>query len=122
MRRCTLTVKLPDGNYKTIVAPNTVERFDAIKIGDTLTATYYDNIVLGVKKPGEKDVDTASEALTKNTGKMPGATAAAQRTITATITAIDPKILVHHVQRSEQLEGQLARGGPECAENRKSRR
>jgi hypothetical protein len=88
----TVTVKLPDGNFKTIVAPSSVERFDAIKVGDTLTATYYDNIVLRVKKPGEKDVDTASEALTKTPGKVPGATAATQRTITATITAIDPKI------------------------------
>ena len=88
----TLTLKLADGTYETIVAPASVERFDAIKVGDTLTARYYDNIVLRVKKPGEKDVDTSTAALTKTPGTAPGATAAAQRTITATITAIDMKI------------------------------
>ena len=88
----TLTLKLADGTYETLVAPATVERFDAIKVGDTLTARYYDNIVLRVKRPGEKDVDTAEAALTKTPGASPGATAAAQRTITATITAIDMKV------------------------------
>ncbi len=88
----TLTLKLDDGTYETLVAPASVERFDAIKVGDTLTARYYDNIVLRVKKPGEKDVDTAGQALTKTPGTAPGATAAKQRTITATITAIDMKI------------------------------
>ena len=57
-----------------------------------LRRTYYDNIVLRVKKPGEKDVDTAEAALTKTPGTSPGATAAVQRTITATITAIDMKV------------------------------
>lgn len=88
----TVTLKLPDGTMETIVAPAAVERFDAIKVGDTLTARYYDNIVLRVKKPGEKDVDTAGQALTKTPGASPGATAAKQRTITATITAIDMKV------------------------------
>ena len=88
----TLTLKLADGTYETLVAPASVERFDAIKVGDTLTARYYDNIVLRVKKPGEKDVNTAEDAFTKTPGAAPGATAAKQRTITATITAIDMKI------------------------------
>jgi hypothetical protein len=69
-----------------------VERFDAIKVGDTLTARYYDNIVVRVKKPGEKDVDTGGQAITKTPGASPSATAAKQRTITATITAIDMKV------------------------------
>ncbi len=88
----TVTLKLPDGTFETLVAPAEVERFNAIKVGDTLTARYYDNIVLRVKKPGEKDVNTAEEALTKTPGTSPGATAAKQRTITATITAIDMKV------------------------------
>ena len=88
----TVTLKLADGTFETIVAPASVERFDAIKVGDTLTARYYDNIVLRVQKPGEKPVDTAGAALTKTPGLSPGATAAVQRTITATITAIDMKV------------------------------
>ena len=88
----TLSLKLPDGTMETLVAPTSVERFDAIKVGDTLTARYYDNVVVRVKLPGEKDVNTAGEALTKTPGASPGATASKQRTITATITAIDMKV------------------------------
>ena len=67
-----------------------MKRFSELKVGDVITAKYYENIVLRVKAPGEKAVDTASEAVTP--GGKPGGTAAKQRTITATITAIDPNV------------------------------
>lgn len=87
-----LTLKRPDGTMETIKVPAEVKRFDALKVGDTITATYYENIVLRVMQPGEKAVDSTSESVTPAGGRRPGGTAAAQRTITATITAIDPKI------------------------------
>jgi len=86
-----LTVKGPEGNYVTFTVPADVKRFDALKVGDTITVTYYENLVIRVKRPGEKDVDTATSAGTKTPGAKPGATVAEQRTITATITQIDPK-------------------------------
>lgn len=88
----SLTLRAPDGKLTTITVPADVKRFDALKVGDTLTAKYYENIVVRVKQPGEKDVDSASGGVTKSGGQKPGATVAAQRTITATVTAIDPKI------------------------------
>ena len=90
--RRTLTLKGPKGNYVDVVAPESVEKFSAIKVGDKITAKYYENIVLRLKQPGEKAVDGESAAATKSAGVKPGATAAAQRTITATITEIDPKV------------------------------
>jgi hypothetical protein len=87
-----LTVKLPDGKYVTFTASPEVQRFDALKVGDTITAKYYENLVIRVKLPGEKDVDTATAAGTKASGTKPGATLAEQRTITATITEIDSKV------------------------------
>jgi hypothetical protein len=90
----SLTLKGPEGNYVTVTVPDSVQRFDAIKVGDTLTATYYENIVLRVKRPGEATVDSATDAVTRGDASnvKPVATASTQRTITATITAIDPKI------------------------------
>jgi hypothetical protein len=87
----TITLKGPKGNYSDVVVPETVTRFSEIKVGDRITAKYYDNIVLRVKHPGEAAVDNETGALTKASGTKPGATAAAQRTITATITEIDRK-------------------------------
>lgn len=88
----TLTMKGPKGNYMEFVVPETAKRFSEIKVGDTLTARYYENLVIRKKQPGEKDVDTTSEGVTPGTGAKPAGTAATQRTITATITALDPKV------------------------------
>ena len=88
----SVTLKKPDGTYVTVSVPGSVKRFDNIKIGDTVTATYYENIVLRLKEQGEKDVDSASLASTPAAGAKPTRTTATQRTITATITAIDPKV------------------------------
>ena len=88
----TLTLKKADGTFVTSVAPKTMTRFNDIKIGDKVTARYYENLVIRVKRPGEKDVDSVSGAISSAQAKHPGGTAATQRTITATITAIDMNV------------------------------
>ena len=88
----TVTLKGPKGNYVNIVAPPTMTKFSEIKVGDKITAKYYENVVLRVQQPGDKPVDTDSAAATPSSGTKPGATAATQRTITATITEIDQKV------------------------------
>jgi len=87
-----LTLKTPDGKLTTVTVPSDVKRYDGLKVGDTITAKYYDNVVLRKKAPGEKDVDTLTGAITPSAGTKPTGTASAQRTITATITAIDPNV------------------------------
>jgi len=61
-------------------------------VGDKVKANYYENVVVRLKAPGEKDVDTATGAVTPGSGTSPSGTVAAQRAITATITAVDPKV------------------------------
>jgi hypothetical protein len=87
-----VTLEQDNGQYVTITVPAEVAKFDAMKVGDKITAKYYDNIVVRVKAPGEKGTDTDAAYLTGTTGARPGGTAATQRTITATITQLDPKI------------------------------
>jgi hypothetical protein len=84
-----VTVKKPDGTYDVFYVPEGVKRFDTLKIGDKITARYYENIVLRVKTPGENPVNSAEAALVKSGA---GGTASKQRTITATIAAIDEKV------------------------------
>jgi hypothetical protein len=86
----TLTVKNADGTYENLVAPAAMTRFPELKVGDKITARYYENVVVRLKKPGEAAVDMDAAAVTKNAG-APGATAATQRTMTVTVTAKDPK-------------------------------
>jgi Cu/Ag efflux protein CusF len=88
----TLTVKGPKGNLVPITVPKSMERFSEIKVGDSVTARYHDNIVIRLKPPGEAAVDTTSEGVTKGSGASPAGTAATQRTITATIVDIDNSV------------------------------
>ena len=69
----TLTLKNPDGTYVTTTAPADMKRFSEIKVGDRVSARYYENMVIRVKQPGEKDVDTASAATTPSGMSHPGA-------------------------------------------------
>lgn len=88
----TLTLEQPDGTYDTIVVPESYTRFPGIKVGDTVTARYYDNVVFRKLNPGEKPADSASGGIVPAPGSRPAGTASVQRTITTKITAIDQKI------------------------------
>ncbi len=88
----SVTLKEQNGQYTEISVPADVKRFDTLKIGDKITAKYYENIVLQLKLPGEPSTDTGTAAVTPSPGAKPGGTAATQRTITATITNIDAKV------------------------------
>jgi len=88
----SVTLKEQNGEYTEVTVPADVKRFDTLKVGDRITAKYYENIVLRLKLPGEKAQDTDTAAVTPTVGAKPGGTAALQRTITTTITHIDPKV------------------------------
>jgi len=87
----TMTVKDDKGVYETVDVPPEIKRFSELKVGDKITARYYENVVVRLKKPGEAAVDVDSGALTRGQGGRPAGTAATQRTITVTVTAMDPK-------------------------------
>jgi hypothetical protein len=88
----TLTLRKSDGTYATFIIPAAYERFSGIKVGDTVTVRYYDNVVFRKLNPGEKPVNTDAGGITKAAGDRPSGTAATQRTMTTKITAIDQKI------------------------------
>src|SRR3954462_10634519 len=83
--RRSVTVKKADGTYDAFYVPSEIKRFDTLKVGDTVKAHYYENVVLTLKKPGEAATDTSHEAVTRASATKAG-TAAHQRVITATIT------------------------------------
>jgi len=85
----TITLKKPDGTVVTIFAGPDIKRLEEVKVGDKITARYYENMVIRLKRPGEPDVDTGAKTTTPSQQVLPGGTRAKQRTITATITAID---------------------------------
>jgi hypothetical protein len=85
----TITLRRPDGTLVSIVAGPEVKRFAEIKVGDKVTARYYDNVVVRLRRPGDPEVDSTAKTTTSSERVTPGGTKARQRTITATITAIN---------------------------------
>ena len=90
--RREVTLKKDDGTYEVLNVPASVKRFDTVKVGDELTVRYYENIVFRVKPPDEPDVNSANGGVVPAAGEKPKGTMSGQRTITAKITAIDPKV------------------------------
>ena len=87
-----LTLKNETGELVTLDVSAEVKRFPEIKVGDKITARYYDNVTVRLKKPDEPSVNTESAAATPGKGAKPAATVATQRTMTAVIEAIDPSV------------------------------
>jgi hypothetical protein len=85
----TITLKKSDGTFVTTVAGPDIKRFDEVKVGDKVNVRYYDTVVIRLKHPGESEVDNNVKATTGSEQELPGGTKARQRTITATISAID---------------------------------
>jgi Cu/Ag efflux protein CusF len=87
-----VTIRKSDGTVVTTVAGPDITRFEEVKVGDKITARYYDNLIIRVKQPGEAEVASATKGTTGSNQAMPGGTKAKQMTLTVTITAIDPAV------------------------------
>jgi hypothetical protein len=82
-------IKKADGSFETVDVPPGAKRFDELKVGDKVSITYNNNVSARLKPPGEAPVNTQTGTTTAGQGERPGGTASVQRTMTATIDAID---------------------------------
>jgi hypothetical protein len=93
----TLTLKDETGVEDSYVAGPEVQRFNELKVGDTVKMTYYESVFLQVRKAGSaagttgaKPADASLDAaVTRGKGPLPGVTAAVQEKMTVTVKAID---------------------------------
>jgi hypothetical protein len=87
----TVTVRGSQGNVVTLDVPTSVTRFDELKVGDTIRATYSDRVNVRPHAAGSPEVDRVVEtSTTAAPGAPPGVTASRQREATVTVTAWDP--------------------------------
>jgi hypothetical protein len=84
-----VNIKTADGKFESIDVPPSAKRFDEVKVGDKVSVTYNNNVSARLKPPGEAAVDTGSMTTTAGQQTRPGGTTAVQRTMTATVEAID---------------------------------
>src|SRR5206468_8603778 len=53
-----MNIKTADGQFVAVNVPESVKRFNELKVGDMVKATYNNNVIVRVKPPGEPAVDT----------------------------------------------------------------
>lgn len=88
-----VTLRNDKGEEDTFIVGPEMKRFEELKVGDKIKMTYYQSLILQVRKPGEQaNVPGVDAALTRAKGAMPGATLAAQEKMNVTVKAIDPAV------------------------------
>ncbi len=87
----TVTIKGDTGNVVTLDVPQSVVRLNEVKVGDVVTAVYYDQVTVTQHAAGAPDADRLEPPVPSSTpGALPGGTVAQRRITTVTITGWDP--------------------------------
>lgn len=88
-----VTLKDDTGESETIYAGPEVKKFDALKVGDTVSFRYYESMVFAIRKPGTPASTAPADAakIVRSEGPKPGATLSEQQTATVQVKAIDEK-------------------------------
>jgi Cu/Ag efflux protein CusF len=113
-----VTLRNEKGEEDTYTVGPSVQRFNELKVGQKVKLTYYESIVLQLRKPGEKANPTSyAAALNRAKSAMPAATIAVQERTTVTVKAVDPAVpsitvttaegrtVSHRVEERKNLEG-----------------
>ena len=67
--RRAVNIKTPDGKFVALDVPASAKRFDELKVGDKVKATYNNNVIVRLKPAGEAAVDTADTSSTMGKGE-----------------------------------------------------
>jgi Cu/Ag efflux protein CusF len=107
--RRMLTIKTPDGRFQVIHVPEAATRLDEIRIGNRLTITETDAILIDlVKGAGEGAVGTTQETtLEQEGGPRPAGTLTDTLTLYGRIVAIDranQKVSVRGAEETREFE------------------
>jgi Cu/Ag efflux protein CusF len=90
----TVTLRDTDGNEDTFSVGSGVQRFNELKVGDTVRMTYYESMVFMVRKPGDPapTAATTEAAVARAQGALPAGVVGVQDKLTVTVKAIDPAV------------------------------
>jgi hypothetical protein len=90
-----VTLVQENGEAQTIECGPEVDRFDELKVGDTVTTRYYRSVVYLAGKAGQPSTLPSTNGrpfLSRGRGKKPSATLSRQQTATVTVEAIDHRV------------------------------
>jgi Cu/Ag efflux protein CusF len=83
-----VTLRGPKGNDVTLHADENVTRFDQLKVGDQITATYTESLAVSIRKPGAPAPEKDRQSIVRAEGQL-AAKATREQTVSVTVQAID---------------------------------
>ena len=83
-----VTLKGEKGSDIEVTVPSQMEGFNSLRVGDQVSATYYDAVALSIRKPGDPAPAAPYTSVQRKEG-TPGSQTRKEQTFTATIDAID---------------------------------
>jgi Cu/Ag efflux protein CusF len=113
----SVTLRAENGDEDTFVVGPEVTRFNQLKVGDKIKATYHESMVFQVRNPNSPAATTGTTLAGGRAKDVPGGALAAQQTTTVTVKAVDmnaPSITVatddghtmtRKIQDKKNLEG-----------------
>jgi hypothetical protein len=88
----TLTLEREDGSVELVQVGDVARNFDQIKVGDRITASYYESVAVYIGAPGETpDVAGAGLMVRAPKGSRPGGYAAEIVDVSATVKKINKR-------------------------------
>ena len=88
----SVTLRSENGDEDTFTVSPDVTRFDQLKVGDTIKATYYESLVFEVRKPGAAATAPGATVAGGRLKEVPGGALGAQQTTTVTVKAVDMNV------------------------------
>jgi hypothetical protein len=86
-----VTLKGPEGNSFDVKAPDQMEGFNSLKVGDEVTANYFAAVMIRARKPGDPASTGEPATTVRRTDRTPGSETRQERTFTVTVEAVDLK-------------------------------
>jgi Cu/Ag efflux protein CusF len=88
----SITLRAENGDEDTFTVGPEVQRFDQLKVGDTIKATYYESLVFQLKKPGAPAATAGAVVGGGRLKDTPGGAIGTQETTTVTVKAVDMNV------------------------------
>jgi Cu/Ag efflux protein CusF len=88
----SVTLRAESGDEDTFTVSPDVTRFSQLKVGDTITATYYESVVFQVRKPNAAAAATGAVAAGGRLKDAPGGVVGVQEAATVTVKAVDMNV------------------------------
>ena len=88
-----VTIRTDAGDLVTVKVPGFATRFNELKVGDKVTFTYQESVVVQVRKPGEPGMPSGEQpaAIARNATAKPSGSITEQQTANVTVQSVDEK-------------------------------